>query len=233
MLVKYVSSKKDMWSHYLDTCAFACNTSRHDSTKYTPFMLMFGRRATLPIDVELERQCSEDHCKKYWELEEHPYPAVFSEHARILEEAKGNIIAAQLRQKEAYDKKHCKPGQFQCDQLVLLKNFSRKKVKGGKLTERFLGPYTIINVLPNGIYEIRNEEGKTTRATGSHLKMYMSSDACCMDDEDEDQSSSQGDCVSKILVCKYMYQILVSLQLIMLTNTWVYATLSHHKICIV
>ena len=213
MLVKYVSSKKDMWSHYLDTCAFAYNTSRHDSTKYTPFMLMFGRRATLPIDVELERQCSEDLCKTYWELEEHPYPAVFSEHARILEEAKGNIIAAQLRQKKAYDKKHCKPGQFQCDQLVLLKNFSRKKVKGGKLTERFLGPYTIINVLPNGVYEIRNEEGKTTRATGSHLKMYMSSDACCMEDEDEDQSSSQGDCVSKILVCKYMYQILVSLQL--------------------
>ncbi|KAL5515784.1 hypothetical protein EMCRGX_G001003 [Ephydatia muelleri] len=117
-----------------------------------------------------------------------------NEHARILEEAKGNIIAAQLRQKEAYDKKHCKPGQFLCNQLVLLRNFSRKKVKGAKLTERFLGPYTIINVLQNGVYEIRNEEGKTTRATGSHLKMYMSSDACCMEDEDEDQSSSQGDC---------------------------------------
>ena len=128
MLVKYVSSKKDMWSHYLDTCAFAYNTSRHDSTKYTPFMLTFGHQATLPIDVELERQCSEDLCKTYWELEEHPYLAVFSEHARILEEAKGNNIAAQLRQKEAFDKKHCKPGQFQCDQLVMLRNFSLKKV---------------------------------------------------------------------------------------------------------
>ena len=72
-------------------------------------MLMFGRRATLPIDVELERQCSEDLCKTYWELEEHPYPAAFSGHACILEEAKGNIIAAKLRQKEAYDKKHHKP----------------------------------------------------------------------------------------------------------------------------
>ena len=94
MLVKYVSAKKDMWSHYLDTCAFAYNTSQHDSTKYTPFMLIFGRRATLPIDVEFERQCPEDLCKTYRELEEHPYPAAFSEHARILEEAKGNIIAA-------------------------------------------------------------------------------------------------------------------------------------------
>ena len=96
-------------------------------------MLMFGRRATLPIDVELERQCPEDLCKTYWELEDPPYPAAFTEHARILEEAKGNIIVAQLKQKETYDKKHCKPGQFQCDQLVLLRNFSRKKVKGGKM----------------------------------------------------------------------------------------------------
>ena len=120
-------------------------------------------------------------CKTYWELEEHPYPAAFSEHARILEETKGNNIAAQLKRKEVYNKKHCKPGQFQCEQLVLLRNFSRKKpVKGGKLTERFLGPYTIINVLPHGVYEIRNEEGKTARATGSHLKMYKSSDACCI-----------------------------------------------------
>ena len=105
--------------------------------------------------LRFERQCPEDLCKTYWELEEHPYPAAFSEHVRILEEANCKIIAAQLKQKEVYDKNHCKPGQFQCEQLVLLRNFSRKMVKGGKLTERFLWPYTIINVLPHGVYEIR------------------------------------------------------------------------------
>ena len=54
-------------------------------------------------------------------------------------------------------------------------------------------------MLPHGVYVIRNEEGKTACATGSHLKMYKSSDV-----GDEDQSSSQGDCVSKsfILVCE-------------------------------
>jgi hypothetical protein len=31
-------------------------------------------------------------CKTYWELEEHPYPAVFSEHAHILEEAKATLL---------------------------------------------------------------------------------------------------------------------------------------------
>ena len=56
------------------------------------------------------------------------------------------------------------------------------------------------------LYEIRNEEGKTTRATGSYLKMYKSSDCdiCCIGDEDP--SSSQGDCVSKILLISYTGQ---------------------------
>ena len=190
MLVKYVSSKKEMWSHYLDTCAFAYNTSQHDSTKFTPFMLMFDRRARLPIDVELEHQDSEDLFKAYKDLEDRPYAAAFDGNAHILEEAKGNIIAAQLRQKKAYYRKHCKLGQFQCDPLVLLKNFKQQKVKGGKLMERYLGPYTIMNVLPHGVYELRNEKGKTTRATGSHLKIYKSSDAQCIG---ENEGSITGD----------------------------------------
>ena len=44
MLAQFVSTKKEMWSSYLDTCVFAYNTSRHESTKYCPFELMFGRK---------------------------------------------------------------------------------------------------------------------------------------------------------------------------------------------
>ena len=61
------------------------NTSQHDSTKFTPFMLRFGSRATLPIDVELEHQDSEDLFKAYKDLEDHPYAAAFDGHAHILE----------------------------------------------------------------------------------------------------------------------------------------------------
>ena len=50
MLVKLVHEKKEKWSDVLDGCVFAYNTSVQDSTKYTPFQLMFGRQATLPID---------------------------------------------------------------------------------------------------------------------------------------------------------------------------------------
>ena len=44
MLVKFIDKKKDTWEDYLDTCVFAYNTARHESSKFTPFELMFGRR---------------------------------------------------------------------------------------------------------------------------------------------------------------------------------------------
>ena len=51
MLVKFIASKKESWQDYLDTGVYAYNTSRHDSTRFTPFELMFGRQAVLPIGV--------------------------------------------------------------------------------------------------------------------------------------------------------------------------------------
>ena len=39
----------------LQTCVFAYNTSKHESSLHIPFELMFGRRALIPIDVETEK----------------------------------------------------------------------------------------------------------------------------------------------------------------------------------
>ncbi len=43
MLVNFVSTKKQEWSKYIDTCVFAYNTSRRESTKFTPFEIMFNQ----------------------------------------------------------------------------------------------------------------------------------------------------------------------------------------------
>ena len=174
MLVKFVSTKKEAWSAYLDTCVFAYNTSRHESTKFTPFKLMFGRKATLPIDVELQKASPEEVCQKYHTLDEPNTTAILTEHAQLLETAKKNILVAQQKQKENYDRKHAKPERFQVNQLVLKKDFTSKKTKGGKLKERYLGPYAIAKVLPHGTYELAepSNKSKTVRATGAHLKPY-------------------------------------------------------------
>ena len=55
MLVKYIKDKNS-WEEFLDTCVFAYNTAQHESTRYTPFELMFGRKPLFPIDVNTEKK---------------------------------------------------------------------------------------------------------------------------------------------------------------------------------
>ena len=51
MLVKFCHDSKTNWDDHLDTCTFAYNTSKHDSTKYCPFELIFGRKPVLPVEL--------------------------------------------------------------------------------------------------------------------------------------------------------------------------------------
>lgn len=173
MLVKFATTKKEQWSMFLDTCVYAYNTSRQESTQFTPFELMFGRRATLPVEVNLRQEDAGQAAVKFLQLQEPILDHVRNEQVARLEEAKQNIISAQEKQKATYDRKHAQPDLFVEGQLVLKKDFKRKKRKGGKLDMRFLGPYIIKKALSRGVYELVSEDGKSTvRATGAHLKPY-------------------------------------------------------------
>ena len=105
MLVKYIGSqKKDSWHQILDTCVFSYNTSRHESTKYTPFEMMFNRRATLPIDVNLRDRSLDEIAGEYDILEEPDLEQIADKRTELLIKAKRNILIAQQEQKNAYDK---------------------------------------------------------------------------------------------------------------------------------
>ena len=54
MLVKAITGQKELWDEYIDSTVCAYNTSRHESSGYAPFEVMFGRKAVLPIDVDLK-----------------------------------------------------------------------------------------------------------------------------------------------------------------------------------
>ena len=51
MLVKFVHHKKEVWDDFLDSSVYAYNTAVHESSGFTPFDLMLGRKALLPVDV--------------------------------------------------------------------------------------------------------------------------------------------------------------------------------------
>ena len=70
MLVKYVEEKKDSWEQFLDTCVFSYNTAQHKPTHYSPFELMFGRRALLPIDLTLNDKHPDDVLKEFQQAQD-------------------------------------------------------------------------------------------------------------------------------------------------------------------
>lgn len=93
----------------------------------------------------------------------------------MLQEAKGNILYAQKKQQEVYDKKHYIPECFKNGLLVLKKDFTRKKRKGGKLDTKWVGPYRIVSALGRGLYRLECAKDPTktiNRVNGVHLKQY-------------------------------------------------------------
>ena len=74
----------------------------------------------------------------------------------VLDQAKSNIIKAQQKQKEAYDKKHSCLEAYKLGAVVLKKNLQERKEKiGGKLDAKWLGPFTIVDSLGRGLYRLQ------------------------------------------------------------------------------
>ena len=54
MISMYVSERHKDWDEFLPLVLFAYRTSLHDSVKDTPFFLLYGRDAKLPLDQVLD-----------------------------------------------------------------------------------------------------------------------------------------------------------------------------------
>ena len=177
MLRKYVQENKDNWDTYLDTCTFAYNTSRHESSLYTPFEIMFGRKARLPIDIDVEAPSASEVLECTAGEYQDSVEILTMKRRKVLEEVKLNIATAQEKQKKQYDKKHAVPSAFRVGVRVLRKDFTRKKRRGGKMDSKWLGPYMIVKDLGRGLYQLKSVENAddTVKVNGAQLKVYKTS----------------------------------------------------------
>ena len=53
ILSAFVSEHPDTWDLHIDQAIFAYNTSRHESTGFSPYGLVFGRVARIPVEIDL------------------------------------------------------------------------------------------------------------------------------------------------------------------------------------
>ncbi|KAJ9555801.1 hypothetical protein OSB04_010415 [Centaurea solstitialis] len=123
------------WDTHLPLVEFAYNNSYHSSIGMAPFEALYGRKCRTPT-------CWLEAGEKQF-----AGPEITQETADKVKGIRERLKAAQDRQKSYADKKR-RPVEFQVGERVMLKVSPWKGIirfgKRGKLSPRFLGPFTIL-----------------------------------------------------------------------------------------
>lgn len=165
----------------------------------SPFLLVYGRQAKLPVELTLkvaknEAEGTDDN--EGMNLEEYTSAMV-----AVRREALENIEAAQERQKAQYDAKHGQDkAKYKVGSLVLVKNSRKLSRKGSKMNPNWLGPYRIHQILNKGTFRLSQAEDDTKILTQvynmTRLKLYYKRDTAS-ESKVTDSSSIDDDAVRK------------------------------------
>src|SRR5205085_3872385 len=124
-LAKYVQLLEQDWDKFIPSVLFAYRTMQHNTTKYNPFTLVYGRQAITPLDLLLEQ-----HDQITQEIDEEAILSRIGQVIDILEPtlelAKRNIARSQQDQKE-HNQAALTATQFNEGDLVLSSNIQKKR----------------------------------------------------------------------------------------------------------
>jgi len=156
-LKQYVDENRE-WDEHLKLATFSYNTSVHESTKFTPHELVFGKSARIPTsDPVLASDLSETYIDYLTSL--------FNRLRDSQKLANENLNRAKQRAKIYYDKK-VNPKTFKRgDRVYLLK----EPVKG-KLADQYTGPHEVLEILDNNNIKIAIGKDRTRIVHGDKLK---------------------------------------------------------------
>eukprot|EP00253_Pinus_taeda_P012737 PITA_12737 len=172
ILRNIVTSNRKDWTNRLVEATWVYNTTSKTTTGFTPYELVYGKKALLSIKFELNtvrmeahldldlRHAQEERLLQLNELDEHRMQALL--HTEVV----------QLQRKIWHDK-NIKEKKFQEGDWALLYD-SRYKDFKGKLRTRWLGPYTVEKCNDNVSVLIRtiNDEAIPMLVNGHRLKLY-------------------------------------------------------------
>ena len=159
-LATMVPTDKDRWDDFLDKATHAYNTTINESTQYSPHELVFGWNPNVSISNKMG----------YRPIEK---PDVLSVDQKR-KHARENVLKLQLKNKQYSDQSR-RTCRLEPGQLVLLFSTPLKMKKGGKLENRWIGPFRIIERLSEQTFKIINLTGNYSNVkivNAVNLKRY-------------------------------------------------------------
>ena len=160
-----LSLSNNSWDLYIAFTLFAYRTTKHSTIKIKLFFLVYRRSAHLPIDFDqkLNSQVTNDHLLE-----------LIDEMPQVQKKVKSQVLQAQIKQKDRYDKKLKRANQFKIGEKVLYFNVTLDQFHSEKFNPKWRGPFIINQVLPHGTYKLSTETGQLlpTPINGNLLKVY-------------------------------------------------------------
>ena len=157
-LAKIFFRKPFEWDELIPSALFAYRTTRHETTKKTPFYLMYGCEATYPIETVLttspDQQTNEDPTDALVRRTFEVFGPL--EDARQL--ARTNIRRDQERQQERYNLR-VRPRNYQVGHLVLQFRSAKDATHSGKLDPKWDGPFRVQSIQGHGVYRLETLDG--------------------------------------------------------------------------
>ncbi|XP_060071985.1 uncharacterized protein LOC132551825 [Ylistrum balloti] len=159
ILAKKLDDDTTAWDVYLNQTLAAVRFNISESSKFSPFFLLYNRDVVLPVDNLLQPR------RKYVGEELHQI-ALEQQHKSFMLVHK-NLKRAKQRQ-ERYANRHTKPVEFKVGDPVHYRNHLRKN----KLDNKWALYYRIISQTTPVSFVIRNQlDGTVTKAHAEHLRL--------------------------------------------------------------
>ncbi|CAG8751899.1 7356_t:CDS:1, partial [Cetraspora pellucida] len=127
MIKIFVLENYEEWDQIISSVIMAYRTYKHEATKYTPFYLLYGREAQMPIDIEF--------ASKFNPIEEPYEQALERRISSILETFKDAMIIAE-HSIESAQQAH----KFKIGDIVLVYDASKQNVHKNKFSSRWNEP---------------------------------------------------------------------------------------------
>ncbi|XP_041439585.1 uncharacterized protein LOC121400486 [Xenopus laevis] len=186
MLRTFVESGEKDWERYLPHLLFAYREVPQESTGFSPFELLYGRRVRGPLDLLCE----------YWEgapqsqeVPVIPYVLKFRQRLeQMISLAHNHLSAAQQRQKVWYDRKARERRFVEGDKVLLL-----VPTRHDKLQAAWEGPYVVTHKLHDTTYVVTPPDDPSHYKTihinmmkPYHVREDIVSAICSLPTEDTD-----------------------------------------------